>query len=210
MSYTDSVAVLCRTRASTARVRSSSSNWLMTRSCFASNRLSSSSNNPVVALLYKGTSGGVLLSRAGVVGGDPISDPVRAPVGVLIPTLVGALIPALLRVLIPALLRVLIPALLRVLIPALLRVLIPALLRVLIPALLRTLVPALMGALVPALLRALIPALLGALIPAQGMAQTTAKSRLRLSRRPTTNSTPTPLRPPTTTNRRLDIPAQPI
>ena len=186
MSYTDSVAVLCRTRASTARVRSSSSNWLMTRSCFASNRLSSSSNNPVVALLYKGTSGGVLLSRAGVVGGDPISDPVRAPVGVLIPTLVGALIPALLRVLIPALLRVL------------------------IPALLRTLVPALMGALVPALLRALIPALLGALIPAQGMAQTTAKSRLRLSRRPTTNSTPTPLRPPTTTNRRLDIPAQPI
>jgi hypothetical protein len=112
----------------------------------------------------------VLISRGGVVGGDPISDPIPILVRVLIPILMGVLIRVLVRVPIPIPVRVLIPVLMGVLILILMGVLIPILVRALIPFLVRVLIPILVRVLIRVLVRVLIRVLVRALIQAHGSA----------------------------------------
>jgi hypothetical protein len=117
----------------------------------------------------------VLFSRAGVVGGVPISDPIPILVRVLIRVLVMVLIPVPVTVLIPILVRVLIPVLVGVLIPVLVGVLIPVLVGVLILVLMGALIPVLVRVLIPILVRVLISVLMGVLIPAHVRAHGSAR-----------------------------------
>jgi hypothetical protein len=116
-------------------------------------------------ILVKTTSRKLRISRPGVVGGDPVSDPIQVLVGVLVPTLLGVIIQVLVGILIPVLTGILIQVLVGALVRVLVRVLIPSILRVPFPGLLRVLIRVLVGILVLVLMWGLIRVLMVVLVP---------------------------------------------